>query len=183
MDNLVNFFQRLLRHGLAPKPRDVNYIPVNVILNAEETEGNQKKRKAVDETANEESKKVRIHFVCILLSFYYSFNHNFLFINQSKVIDKWYDKLLANTGKFEVVKYTLEKTDERGPLDVEVIVSKDSTLKKNGIALSKVLLGDGEVLVQLVNCEYSHEEMVKELVFLNTDHNLCPYYYQSRILS
>jgi hypothetical protein len=51
----------------------------------------------------------------------------------------------------------------------EVIVHKDTKSRKEGIALSKELLGDGEVLVGHVNCDYTQEEMFEEATRLNTE--------------
>ena len=62
----------------------------------------------------------------------------------------------------------------------EVIVHKDTKSRKEGIALSKELLGYGEVLVGHVNCKHTQEEMFEELTRLNTEKNLCPTWYGDR---
>ena len=98
------------------------------------------------------------------------------------MFEVWYNFIIGNrSGKYEVFNYTLEPTAHRTfELACEVIVPKDSKSRKEGIALSKELLGNGEVLVGHVNCKHTQEEMFEELTRLNTEKNLCPTWYGDR---
>ena len=108
MNIFSNFFRSLRQRGLLPKPSDIEHLPVNAILIEATAEGNQKKRKTVDETANDETAEVRIHFVCFF-SYHYSSNPNIIFTNPTKVFDVWYNFIIGNpSGKYEVFNYTLE---------------------------------------------------------------------------
>jgi hypothetical protein len=59
-------------------------------------------------------------------------------------------------------------------------VLKDTALRGESLALAEELLGNGDILVNHVDCEHTHEEMYADLVKLNIIHFLCPFWYADR---
>ena len=97
------------------------------------------------------------------------------------MFDEWYDSLLGSSTKYDVTNFTLGPTVDRPfGLACEVIVSKDRESREEGIILAKALLGYGDILVDHVKCDYSSEEIIEEVVRLNTEDNLCPLWYADR---